>query len=146
MDVRVRSLVFLALVAVVVASACGNSNSGSSHPSSKAAGLDATSWQLVSIRGKAALPGGSLRFDRGRLSGSTGCNTLGGTFEQSGNRLSITVGAITLIGCLPPLGDQEQALLAALGKTAAYRSTHVKLTLLSAGGAELLVYRRHSAG
>ncbi len=129
----------LALTAAAAA-ACGG---GASAPSANhAGGLHGTSWRLVSIRGELALSGGSLRFDEGRLSGSTGCNTFGGTYKQSGASLSISVGQITLIGCPAPLGKQEKAVLAALGKTAAERTTDTTLTLLGSGGAGLFIYQR----
>jgi heat shock protein HslJ len=131
---------FVAALVLALGAACG---SGASAPAANhVGGLHGASWRLVSIHGNPALAGGSLRFDDGRLSGSTGCNTFGGTYEQSGASLSIGVGQITLIGCTGPLGKQETAVLAALGKTAAMRTTDTSLTLLGSGGAGLLIYHR----
>ena len=81
-----------------------------------------------------------LGFAAGKLSGSTGCNSFGGTYEQSGTSLAITLGATTLIGCPPPLDAQEQAVLAALPTTSSFTVDGETLTLLDADGAALLEY------
>jgi heat shock protein HslJ len=81
-----------------------------------------------------------LGFADGDLSGSTGCNTFGGSYTQSGSSLTITLGPSTLIGCPPPLDAQEQAVLAALPKTASFTVDGGALTLLDSEGAHLLEY------
>ena len=81
-----------------------------------------------------------LGFADGNLSGSTGCNTFGGRYEQSGSALAITLGPTTLIGCPPPLDEQERAVLAALPKTESFTVDGGSLTLLDADGKQLLSY------
>lgn len=125
------------LAAVTVG--CGGGGGASSDTAPR---LDGTSWTLTSVGVADAHPGGVLGFAHGKLSGSTGCNTFGGTYEQSGSSLSITLGPSTLIGCPPPLDEQEQAVLAALPKTASFTVDDGSLTLLDADGATLLEYDR----
>ncbi len=86
-----------------------------------------------------------LGFDGGKLTGATGCNSFGGSYEQSGDSLKITLGATTRIGCPPPLDVQERAVLEALPSTAGFTEQSGKLTLLDASGAPLLTYTHLSA-
>jgi heat shock protein HslJ len=130
----VSGTLILALLA-----ACGSDggSSGSGAPS-----LDGTNWRLTQVAGAAAQPGGLLGFDGGKVTGSTGCNLFSGSYEQDGSSLKITLGPVTLVGCPPPLDTQEQAVLAALTKTASFRQEQDALTLLDGSGQALLAYSR----
>ena len=125
----------LLLAAFLVACGSDSGSSGSSAPS-----LDGTTWSLTQVGGTAAQPGGLLAFEGGKVNGSTGCNLFGGTFEQDGSSLKITLGPVTLVGCPPPMDAQEQAVLAALPKTASFRQEQDALTLLDGSGQALLAY------
>ncbi len=126
----------LLLAAALVA--CG-SDSGSSGGSS-APSLGGTTWRLTQVAGAAAQPGGLLGFDGGKVNGSTGCNLFGGTYQQDGSSLEITLGPVTLVGCPPPMDAQEAAVLAALPKTASFKQEQDALTLLDGSGKALLAY------
>ena len=77
----------------------------------------------------------------GELSGSTGCNRLGGTWEGGDGELSITIGPITLAGCLDPqVADQETAVIAGLEATVSYDGGEEQLSLLDGDGNEVLLY------
>jgi heat shock protein HslJ len=133
---RAHSILFALAIAVLVG-ACGSGSDGSS---ATAPPLGGTSWALASIAGAAAQPGGTLAFSGGRVSGSTGCNTLIGTYTQAGEKLTIKVGATTMMACQPPFDAQEQAVRAALPKTATFTDADGTLTLLDGSGAALLTY------
>lgn len=78
--------------------------------------LEARDWRVSAIGGDA--PGGprpaTLRFDAGRLTGTTGCNRLTASYTLSGDRLTIGDAATTRMACPGPAMAQEQRLAAAL--------------------------------
>jgi heat shock protein HslJ len=76
----------------------------------------------------------------GRLTGSTGCNDFGATWQQAGDRIAIDDFAITLVGCGGDLGRQETAVTAALQDGFTATITGDVLTVTGASG-HGLVYR-----
>lgn len=148
MRARVRTVVLVAVVAVpvMVAAACGD---GAEEPTTTsaatgggaqdgAASLTANPWELVSftfgrgegpptVKGRDAV----LRFATdGTLSGTTGCNSFGGTYEVDGPDLTIALGPITRRACTDPaLTAQEQTLVTDLGKVTGYAVTDGTLEL-----------------
>ena len=132
---RVAAVAPLVAVAAVL-TACGSATDSTSTPPS----LDGTSWTLTQVGGAAAIPGGQLGFNSGKVSGSTGCNSFGGTYTQSGNSLTISLGPATLIGCPPALAKQEHTVLAALSDTSSFTLGGGVLTLKNAAGKDLLAY------
>ncbi len=127
-------LPFGALVCLLLAS-CGGSDGSSPTPS-----LDGTAWRLTAVGSADALPGGMLGFSGGKLTGSTGCNSFGGTYSQDGSSLTVTLGPSTMIGCPPPLDAQERAVLKALPATASFAQDGDALELLDSSGTTLLAY------
>ncbi len=117
--------------------------------------LAGTIWDLTSYAGADGTPTpavtepsvGTVSFlAGGELAGSTGCNRFTGTYEQSGEDLSITTGAMTQMACAGPAGEQETAVIAALGKVATAAVASDNLVLKDAQGAELLTYTPGLAG
>jgi heat shock protein HslJ len=111
-----------------------------------ATGLSGTSWTLASttVAGKEvpAVGTATLAFDADgkRLSGTTGCNQFGGTYQQSDSDLTIALGPTTLVACIDAAATaQEQAILSRLPKVAAY-TTGDHLVLKDASGETLLTY------
>jgi putative lipoprotein len=104
--------------------------------------LEGTSWKLTHLEGDPVSSGpGSephLRFDAatGRVSGSGGCNQLGGGYQVAGDRLELTRMVGTLMACAGGM-ETEKAFLDALGRVAAWRISDSTLTLLDESGAEL---------
>lgn len=78
--------------------------------------LEARDWQVSAIGGEA--PGGprpaTLRFEGGRLTGTTGCNRLTARYTLAGTRLRIEGAATTRMACPAPAMAQEQRLTTAL--------------------------------
>jgi heat shock protein HslJ len=79
--------------------------------SSQDVGLDGTVWELLSINGVAPIDGTeiTLRFQDGRVQGSSGCNTYGGdyTLENDGVFQAGPI-AVTEMACLDPEGAMAQ--------------------------------------
>lgn len=83
-----------------------------------ASGIDGA-WRIQSIAGAPPVRGANvtIRFDSGRVSGNTGCNSFNGPFRY--NRTTLTMGplATTRRACLGrPANVQEQTLLRLLGQ------------------------------
>lgn len=78
--------------------------------------LEARDWQVSAIGGEA--PGGprpaTLRFDAGRLTGTTGCNRLTASYTLAAATLTIGDAATTRMACPGPAMAQEQRLASAL--------------------------------
>jgi putative lipoprotein len=106
-------------------------------PSPDAAVLSATPWKLTALGDTPAPAGGaaSIAFDseKGRISGSTGCNQFFGTYETGdGSALKLTPVGQTLMACIGEGDAQEKAFLDALRATASYRVSGKSLELLDA--------------
>ena len=100
--------------------------------------LRSTHWVLSELNGKPAEPGEgeTVHLDlhnKGRLSGSTGCNPLTGTYIAEEGALQFTPAESSMKTCSPPVMAQEQALLAALKATNKYQIEGETLELLNGG-------------
>jgi heat shock protein HslJ len=109
--------------------------------------LESSPWTLLEMDGKAVvLPadvaGPSLTFDgaESRVSGSTGCNRLTGSYKSDEGMLHFTPLATTRMMCVHPAVD-EQAFLAALGGVTRYEIEDGKLLLFSDAKEPTLVFR-----
>lgn len=98
--------------------------------------LRGTHWVLAELNGKPAEPGEGetahlILHNKGRLSGSTGCNHITGTYIAEQGALQFTPAATTMKMCSPPVMTQEQALLAAIKATNKYHLEGETLELLN---------------
>jgi len=112
-----RALALAALAVLVVA--CSSGGGASSAPSEGGAAdpLTGTTWILVSIDDVAVAAGleGTLAFDAGAASGSSGCNTFSGTYTLSGQDLAFGPLATTRMACVDEAASAfEAAYLVAL--------------------------------
>ncbi|MEK6720271.1 MAG: META domain-containing protein [Chloroflexota bacterium] len=111
-----RASVGIALLLVVasIASGCQVVPGPGTGPGQAA--IDGTAWRAVAVAGRAVLAEATptIRFDGDRISGTTGCNTFGGMFELSGDRISFSELVMTEIGCGGAVGEQESRFLEAL--------------------------------
>lgn len=104
--------------------------------------LENTTWRLVELSGSPAVRGeaeraAGLEFlaDGGRVTGSTGCNRLTGTFARTGETLRFGPAATTRMACVDPrLMSQEQAFLAALTATERHSVDGDTLVLIGPAG------------
>ncbi|WP_019946364.1 META domain-containing protein [Hymenobacter aerophilus] len=134
---------FGTLLTALLLAGCADSNTGmTSDPAAQAATTAAPDpaalagqWRILTLNGTALPPEAaaeaSLNFDTAtnKVSGSTGCNRLMGTYATSGAGLTFGPLATTRMACPP--NSPEAGLLAALGsKTLTYQLSAEGLTLL----------------
>ena len=98
--------------------------------------LFAHRWTLTEADGQPVASTGDAReahllfFPQNRLSGSTGCNRLTGTFELTGgNRLKFSPLATTRMLCPGPAAEAETRFVQALGAVQTYNVTDAALEL-----------------
>jgi len=114
--VSIRVLAGLAILVVAACDATGSGSNATPEPTS-AAELAGTSWTLVSIGGAPVVEGSGphLTFAaNGNASGSTGCNSMSGTYATDGAALTFGPLATTRMACEANLMNQETAVLQAL--------------------------------
>lgn len=103
-------------------------------PSTSVLRLDGTDWRLKSLGGSAPPVNSkaALLFDaKGmRVSGSSGCNRLMGSYKLDGDSLHFEPAALTRMACPEPVMKLEHAFLEALRATTRYRIEGRNLHLL----------------
>lgn len=108
--------------------------------------LSGTEWRLVSFGpagNEASLVAGTtvtLKFgEDGRASGSTGCNSYGGTYQVRGDNISFSRLISTRRACLDQNANQQESrFLSALEAASRFRLSSNRLTLLSDRGRNAL--------
>ena len=99
-----------------------------------------TQWRIVAIDGAAPVSAKArLSFTRDRISATVGCNGLGGSWEQRGDRLITGPFMSTQMYC-DGLMEQERATSAVLGSSPHYVAGSNRMTL-HGGGHELRLER-----
>lgn len=102
-------------------------------PPPRSSALVETEWRMVEIDGERPAfddwrQRPVLKLDeQGKYTGSTGCNTISGSYELDPDGLRLAATATTLIGCSPALTAMERRFLDALG---AVRQAHIAGTTL----------------
>ena len=107
--------------------------------------LAGTSWRLVAINGREALPGVRVTAEfgsDGRVYGSSGCNRYTGGASAENGRLTVGNLASTRMHCGDVVQPQEDAFLSALGQAKAYRIAGDELFLGPDAGTTTLAFRR----
>ncbi|MCE5299089.1 MAG: META domain-containing protein [Methanoregulaceae archaeon] len=108
-----------------------------------------TMWYLnsfVDVQGNFWTPGQaypiSLQFaDDGKVSGNSGCNSYSGTYTVSGNSISMSGFAVTLMYCGEPgVMDLESTYLAVLPSMKVYKISGNELTLSDGTGKITMIY------
>ena len=82
----------------------------------------------------------SLLMENGDAGGNGGCNGYFTSYEMDGFDLTFGPVGSTLMACLPPVMDVEQAYFANLGQVTAYQSGGIQMALLDAEGNFLLEF------
>lgn len=81
--------------------------------------LAGTSWRVVAIDGQPISAAGdySMRFDaNGGVGARFGCNSMGGQYRLTGDILTVSDLATTLMGCPEPAATHERQGSAVLGQ------------------------------
>lgn len=102
--------------------------------------LNGTSWIVSSIAGATTASDHqpTLSFSDGRVTGSTGCNTVSGAFTQNGDGVSFSPVAVTQMACDDARMAQEASYLAALNKVASASGDTTTVVLRDSTGTALL--------
>jgi heat shock protein HslJ len=107
--------------------------------------LSGTRWSLVSIGGSPVLASEStsMQFDKGRLSGSDGCNRYSTSYSASANALKIGPNiAGTRMACAAPVMEEAKTFIEILGRTAGYRRDGDRMTLLESDGRPMAAFKK----
>ena len=113
------------------------------RPAGGAAGLVGPTWHLAALGGdRPAGPEATLTFsDDGRVSGTTGCNRVTGTYDLgAGGALSLSPLGTTRMACPPPAVEQERRVLDALARVDRAQVEGGRLVLLDAGATPLAAF------
>ena len=107
--------------------------------------LSGTRWSLVSIGGSPVLASEStsMRFEKGRLAGSDGCNRYATSYSASESSLKIGPNiAGTRMACTQPIMEEAATFIGILGQAASYRTNGNRMTLLDRDGRPLADFRK----
>jgi heat shock protein HslJ len=135
-------------------SASTSQNAGTKAPNPQASKpLEGTYWKVVELAGKptpaAKDPSreAHLKFQKGRVSGSDGCNRVTGSFQHTGDHVTFGQMAVTQMACINTQGTEE-AFHDMLNKTARLSIAGDRLVLFDAAGKQLaaLVAGQEPAG
>ncbi|HVJ02082.1 MAG TPA: META domain-containing protein, partial [Sphingomonas sp.] len=81
----------------------------------------------------------NIAFQRSVLSGTTGCNGFRGSYRVEGGAMIAGPLATTRRACQPPVNQQEQRLLALLGKRLTTSRNGDRLVLTAPNGQTLVL-------
>jgi heat shock protein HslJ len=134
----------LVLAAAVTGLGCGTSSGGGGR-------LEGTRWALRSYEsagGAREVPEDATvnaLFRDGRVSGSSGVNSYSGSYELSGDELTIGQLTSTMMAGPQELMDLEQSYLRALERTASFSAGGDELVLYGEDDGVLLIYEKSKA-
>jgi len=110
--------------------------------------LEGATWRLASVAHADGqlhtVPNGveaTASFANGLVSGSGGCNRYTASYSVDAGKLTIGLAASTMMACPEPQTDVEQAFMAALATTMAYKIEDDQLSLLDAGGRKIATFK-----
>lgn len=128
--------------ALLTLAACGRAD-----PATDPASLAGVTWSADAASLGSLVDGlpprarADIRFEGGQVSGHSGCNLYGGTYEAKGDgSLTIAVGSMTEMACDEPLMQLDSAFTKALGDVTAFQVTNSGLLLT--GGTVALTFAR----
>lgn len=134
---RSMPLLFALMLAGCAATTAESPSAADEATSASDVPVVAGQWSIRTIDGR-PLEGdqpATIAFADGRVSGTTGCNRISGTYEVAGDVVTIGPLATTRMACPPPLMARETALLAALtGPLTATAGAGGELTLKAGTG------------
>ena len=107
-----------------------------------------TYWKLLTVNDEPEVAADNVReahivlhVERTRLAGSTGCNTLSGRYQHTGQQLTFHLIATTKMACPTAQMRSEQAMLIALKQTRRWNINGSLLELTNARGEPLAVLK-----
>ena len=133
---QIKILTILSLF-ILLLSACTPSNP-----------LDGTAWVLTQLNDQPVLTTTQvlLNFEADQLSGTDGCNLIGGAVAVSASDFVISEGLMTTeMACEPAIMEQASAYTSALMQARSYLWEDTQLTLLDEAGNPLAVFTAQPA-
>ncbi|WP_158085536.1 META domain-containing protein [Henriciella aquimarina] len=106
--------------------------------------LTGQEWMVQSVNGEAIVspPPATINFgEDGHISGNASCNAYTGSYKVNAGKLTVAPLALTRKACVPPLMQQEQALIAVLEKASFMRLTAGGELILEDGEGGVLTAR-----
>ena len=138
MKTSLRNLLVMTMLASFALAACQPKTSSL---------LENTSWILVELNGKPVLAETSVTLDLNgsTLTGTDGCNHMGGSYTSTGNSFSVGEDLMsTLMACEGAIMTQAGEYNEALRQASSYRLAADQLSLLDADGNILAVFSAQS--
>ncbi|WP_328318349.1 META domain-containing protein [Streptomyces sp. NBC_00388] len=137
----------VAALALFTLAACGtDKGSASSTPAEPDVPLTGTGWTVDSVSAggtvRKAPAGAGIAFEKGRVSGSSGCNHFSAPATVKDDTLTVGAATSTLIGCPKNLQWYETALHKTLTGKLAVRLSGGKLTLRTGKGDSVTLTRK----
>lgn len=137
---RLKPLLAVSVTVAVamVVSGCATSSNTVDDTQTANEALVGTYWKLMTLDGQPVAVADNQREahlilgEDGRVSGSTGCNRLMGSYRLEGDTLTFSRLASTRMACPGDMARLEQAWLAALSETAHYSIADQSLELQNA--------------
>jgi len=134
-----KLLILLTLIAFLL-SACGSFGTDS---------LNGTGWKLVAMGDSTPVSGATLTitFENGQVSGHSGCNSYGGTYQVHGDKLEFGQMMSTLMACADAsMMEQESTFMRFLGDAQRFEIVDGQLNIYrSDGGALIFVSAKQGA-
>lgn len=128
---KFKTLTAITLLTILL-SACGNIGGDP---------LNGTSWQLSSLGGVPPVVGttATLAFENGQANGNSGCNSFGGEYRVSGDKLEFKQMMSTLMACADPAAmEQESILMQFLGDAQRFEVADGQLQIFRSDGDALI--------
>ena len=100
------------------------------------------SWQAVTVDGQPVVAGHepTATFTATEVSGTTGCNSYGGSYTFADGRIAIGAMRMTMMACIGPIGDVEGRFTQAMtGATTATTDAEGRLILDGPGGSVVFI-------
>lgn len=137
---RLKPLLAVSVTVAVamIVSGCATSSNTVDDTQTANEALVGTYWKLMTLDGQPVAVADNQREahlilgEDGRVSGSTGCNRLMGSYRLEGDTLTFSRLASTRMACPGDMAMLEQAWLAALAETAHYSIADQSLELQNA--------------
>jgi heat shock protein HslJ len=130
---------FAAVFAVALLTACVERMPVETSPQSAQA-LEGTYWRLAELEGRPAVAGISgreayirLTANGERMGGSTGCNSISGTYRAEGDRLRFPQPISSTRMACPAVMEQERKLIEALAAAERFEIAGGRLVLYGGG-------------
>jgi heat shock protein HslJ len=123
-----KTTILGAVLALILFGEWSWSQSGAPAATAGTVPLEGTYWKLIELGGMAAVGGANaneaslvLNADGKKLTGSTGCNPVVGTYKLRGGSLHFRPSGLAKTACSDALQKQEEAFVEILKQTTKYR-------------------------